>query len=498
MNHVAGVVVGIAVGSFVSEDLALISAVALVQTGVLPLLVGFLAAAGGIFVGDLLLFYAGRYGLKRVLSKKSNQRFDAFGRSGWSRFAVFFARFIPGARFPTYVGAGLARMPGLEFAAITGIAVVLWTGLGFWIGKFVPGAWIEAHLSTIVAGLVVLFVVITIASKRLRSKISFLLQLYFYRVLRFRYFEFWPMWLFYPPVVLYGVGLAIRYRTIRAPIDANPGVKNGGVLGESKSGILSSLGDALPESLKYGVVSDAVTTLAWMQKVKLSFPIVLKPDVGQRGSGVLLVRGESQLKEYFETVSSEGVFIAQEFCAFPNEIGVNYVRYPEQTRGTIVGITRKKFPCIVGDGVHTLSELIFRDARARYIAGTYLKRFPDAQSRVLAQGERLPLVESGNHCQGAIFEDGAELWSAQLEARIDEIVRQVPGVYTGRFDLRFSEVQELKAGKGFKIIELNVGAGEATQIYDANKTLCEAYGILFQQLRDLFRIGITLNTQKVR
>jgi len=108
---------------------------------------------------------------------------------------------------------------------------------------------------------------------------------------------------------------------------------------------------------------------------------------------------------------------------------------------------------------------------------------------VLAAGERLKLVEAGNHCQGCIFRDGMHLWSAALEARIDQISRQVPGFFIGRYDVRYAEDGDILAGENFKILELNGAASEATSIYDSRNSIFQAYATLFKQWDLVFAIG---------
>ena len=52
------------------------------------------------------------------------------------------------------------------------------------------------------------------------------------------FFEFWPMWAFYPPVLLYAMWLMLRFRSILLPTVANPSFPGGGFFGESKADIL--------------------------------------------------------------------------------------------------------------------------------------------------------------------------------------------------------------------------------------------------------------------
>jgi len=144
---------------------------------------------------------------------------------------------------------------------------------------------------------------------------------------------------------------------------------------------------------------------------------------------------------------------------------------------------------VVGDGVHSLRELIESDARARLIARTYLERFGSAVDRILPRGESLRLVEAGNHCQGCIFKEGDDLYSEELRNAFDEISMKLPGFYIGRYDIRYRSDDELRTGKGFQTIELNGAASEATNIYDECNSLWSAYATLYRQWRLVYQIG---------
>ena len=99
------------------------------------------------------------------------------------------------------------------------------------------------------------------------------------------------------------------------------------------------------------------------------------------------------------------------------------------------------------------------------------------------------LVEAGNHAQGCIFRDGLHLWSEDLTQRIDEISQRLDGFFIGRYDIRYSSDDDLRAGRNFQIIELNGAASEATSIYDSRNSLRSAYRTLFRQWELVFAIG---------
>jgi hypothetical protein len=162
---------------------------------------------------------------------------------------------------------------------------------------------------------------------------------------------------------------------------------------------------------------------------------------------------------------------------------------PNEKCGRIFAITEKIFPTVTGDGQHTIEELVWRDKRARLIAGRYLQRLDARRGDVLAAGEALKLVEAGNHAQGSLFHDGAHLWSLELERRIDQISQQIDRFFIGRYDIRYASVDDLRAGRDFQIVELNGAASEATNIYDSRNSLFAAYRTLFRQWDLVFAIG---------
>jgi hypothetical protein len=299
--------------------------------------------------------------------------------------------------------------------------------------------------------------------------------------------------MFYPPVAIYCIWLCLKYRSLTVVTAANPGIFSGGFVGESKMETLRELMATSPEAtadaeLVRGVSlrerHDSLREIC--RRREISFPFVLKPDVGQRGAGVKLIRNEAQALAYLEQTTAP--ILVQRYADGPREIGVFYYRFPGEPRGRVFAITEKIFPFVQGDGSSTVAELIWRDPRARYLADKYLQRLRGRENEKLAAGDTLKLVEAGNHAQGCIFRDGTRLGTPALLARIDAISQKLPGFHVGRYDLRYASEADLEAGN-FRIVELNGAASEATSIYDARTSLREAYRTLFRQWALVFAIG---------
>src|SRR5271165_5655241 len=187
------------------------------------------------------------------------------------------------------------------------------------------------------------------------------------RVRRWSRWEFWPPYLFYPLVFVYIVYLGIKFRSWTLFTAANPAIPAGGFVGESKHQILDNLKDAaawLPWSTLLACESPThriAEAEEFMRVHGLQFPVVLKPDAGQRGSGVSVVRSSPQLREYLTQASFPAIL--QEYVP-GEEYGVFYFRYPDAGRGRVFSVTEKRMPVLTGDGKHTLEELVLADDRA--------------------------------------------------------------------------------------------------------------------------------------
>jgi len=298
--------------------------------------------------------------------------------------------------------------------------------------------------------------------------------------------------LFYPPVAVYIAYLGIKFRNWTLFTAANPGIPASGFVGESKHEILAQLKAAAPWLPHCTLLSGGspaqrlAEALEFMRCHGLQLPVVVKPDVGQRGSGVSIIRSFEQMEEYF--THAPFPVIVQEYIS-GEEYGVFYCRYTGEDSGRTFSVTEKRMPVLLGDGKRTLEELILSDDRAVCMADFYLRKVSERIHEIPAVGKEVQLVEIGTHCRGAIFLDGSDAITPELEAVIDQIARSFEGFFFGRFDIRVPSRQDFMAGRNIKILELNGVTSEATHIYDPKFGLFKAYRVLFEQWRIAFEIG---------
>jgi len=493
----------LAAATLISEDLTCVAAGLLASHGKISFTAAVLACLVGIFVGDLLLVLAGRLLGRRVLeraplrwwlSPRTVERSERWFTTQGAK-VVLASRFVPGSRLPLFLAAGILRAPFLRVAAALLLAGVVWTpllvGLSAWTGGAVLAhfrSYERVALPAVLVTLVVTFVFVRIIVPLFSWRGRRLLLSRWRRLTRW---EFWPSWLFQFPVALHGLWQGIRHRHLTIFTAANPGIPTGGFVEESKSGILASLAGApVARFVAVDLPAEAgerpAAIFAALDAAELALPLVFKPDVGERGRGVAVVRSPSELAQY--AAEAEGRLIVQEYVG-GEEFGVFYIRRPGDERGRIFSITAKRFPVVVGDGQRRLEELILADDRAVCMAPYYLEVNFDRLDVVPAIGERVQLVEIGNHCRGTVFLDGREHRTPELEAAIESLAQPFAGFFFGRFDLRVPTVEQFRAGTGLRILELNGVTSEATHIYAPGASLLAAYRTLFEQWRLAFEIG---------
>jgi membrane protein DedA with SNARE-associated domain len=492
----------IALATLVSEDATCIATGLLVARGEIGFVAGSVACFTGIFVGDLLLFWTGRLLGRRALGMpllRGRVGPAALARaSAWLErrgpAVIALSRLTPGMRLPTYLAAGALDTPALTFAGYFFVAAALWTPALVALARQTGAGASDllgspSLLVVAVAGLAVLLLVrggpalLTHRGRRLAIG----------RWRRLRRWEFWPLQVVYVPVVAYVAWLAVKHRSLTLPTAANPAIAGGGFAGESKHAILLGLAGSPEASLRatlvrgYGsLVTRVAAAEAFLAAARLDYPVVVKPDVGERGHGVVFAHSREQL---VAALASSAVDLVVQQVATGPEFGIFYVRDPGAPRGRIFSITEKILPVVRGDGVRTLEQLILDDERAVCMARTHLARFADRLDEVPAAGVEIRLVDVGTHSRGAIFRDAAWARTPALEDAIDAISRRYDGFHFGRYDVRVASHAELLAGRGLKIVELNGLTAEATHIYHPGSSLLAAYRVLFEQWRIAFAIG---------
>jgi len=414
--------------------------------------------------------------------------------------------------------------------ALVGLTLAAWTrrGRGGWFGHLVDAMrmgltlaalwfparllglmwWRDGHGWATILLAVALMVVLWLAPRIWTRRERILARA---SIGKLRKHEFWSMVAFYTPLFIWTPLLAIRWRGGMLFTRVNPGIPGGGgIVGESKTQILDGLRAGDAPILESALIRNGAPSAHRLAEAKAvmarrpdlgGLPIIVKPDAGERGRGVRIVRSPEALAEAFEGASEN--LILQKYHPGPFEAGVLWVRDPElvgvepaegRLTGSIFSITIKVLPLLTGDGKRTIDSLLLDHPRYRYQYRMFAKRMRDRLGEIPVAGEQIQIGDAGNHAQGAIFRDGAHLITPRLSEVIDGFANRFAGVDGQgldfcRFDIRCESAEAFALGEGLAIIEMNGTFSESTNMWDPDRSLLFAWGVLMRQWSTLYELG---------
>lgn len=299
------------------------------------------------------------------------------------------------------------------------------------------------------------------------------------------HWEYWPFDLFYFPVKVYFVWLAIKNRSFFFFTSANPSIDFGGMLGECKSEIY----DLIPKKFlpEMALIKPRDVEAARKAALVIAYPLIAKPDIGERGNLVEIINDEKGLDDYLKNCSVP--FLLQEFVDYPVELGVFYIRNPTTNIGRVTSIVQKEFLSVTGDGESTVKQLLKKSSRANLQLDFEHPRFALIMERIPSMDEKVTVEGIGNHCRGTVFLDKNSEIDERLQEAFNYLSSEIQGFYFGRYDLRCTSIEDLRTLKNFKIVELNGAGAEPGHIYQPGYSLFKGYESLFWHFSELSRVS---------
>ncbi|WP_424962723.1 hypothetical protein [Ekhidna sp.] len=302
--------------------------------------------------------------------------------------------------------------------------------------------------------------------------------------IKLTHWEYWPFSLLYFPVFFYYAWLVIKHRSFFFFTVSNPSIEFGGMFGERKSDIFKLIPtEYLPQT---NLIRRRDVERAAFTAEQIGFPLIAKPDIGERGTWVEKINDQHELQEYVESCPVD--FLLQEMISYPIELGVFYVKMPGHD-GKITSIVRKEFLKVEGDGKQTILELVKEIDRAQLTANLNSGFLRIKGHQIPGEGEQVLIEPIGNHCRGTKFLNDTEKIGKELNEAFNELASQIPDFYFGRFDLKCQSYDDLKQLRNFKILELNGAGAEPGHIYQPGYPLWKAYRDIFWHLAVLSDIS---------
>jgi hypothetical protein len=296
------------------------------------------------------------------------------------------------------------------------------------------------------------------------------------------------MWALYTPLAPYYLYLSIKAKSFGFFNAVNPSIYSGGMGLEKKSDVNKiTPSEVLAKSKLVQINSSIFQVENIFKNNGFAFPIIVKPDIGCRGNWVKKIDSIDELKIYHEQIKVD--YLIEELINFKKEIGVFYVRLPNEKFGKITGIVEKKGIQTIGDGQSTVGELILKNYRYHLHYNTLFQTNVALKNKVLKNGESIELSSIGNHARGATFYDVSYKITDKLNVVFDKLSKSIPEFYYGRYDIKFNTWEELEQGKNFKVIEINGSGSEPTHIYDPNHSFVFAVYEYMRHWRIMYQVA---------
>ena len=293
-----------------------------------------------------------------------------------------------------------------------------------------------------------------------------------------KYIPIMPVWLWY----------CVKGRSFWFFTPSNPTLTFGGFEGEEKKEMYDQLpAGSFPKTIYIDPSLSFNQVEAKIIINNFKFPFAVKPNVGMMGYMFRKIHSANDLLLYHQKMPVQ--YVLQELIEYPIEVSVFYYRYPNQTTGTITGFLKKEFLEVIGDGHSTLLKLMEEYPRVRFRLDEMKSKHADKLDLAIPKGEIYFLSYALNLSRGGKLVSLAEEIDERLVRVIDEISNYTKHFYYGRYDIKCASIEDFKAGKNFSILEYNGCGAEPHHIYGNENTLIQAYKIVLQHWKILYKIS---------
>ncbi len=304
---------------------------------------------------------------------------------------------------------------------------------------------------------------------------------------RLWYYEFWPYWIFYFPAYIYYFYLAIKSRRWVYFSVLNPCMKFGGAFLSSKQHYLKTIPDLWkPITMLVSDLNDFESIKSQLDFLKLEFPLIVKPDMGERGKDVEKIASLDELKSYLMNVHQ--TVLIQEYIDYPIELGILFYWDPNGNP-QISSIGSKEFCKLFGDGTRTLEALVDANHRIAHRKTILKERFETQWNQIIPKGEAILIEPIGNYNRGTTFLDARSHYSTEMLEWVVNCVQHIPDFDYGRIDLKIKKWNSFKTKTGIKILEINGVNSEPIHIYDPSFSIWNAYQTIFKHMHIIYQLS---------
>lgn len=300
--------------------------------------------------------------------------------------------------------------------------------------------------------------------------------------------EYYPWQIVYLPVYIYYLFCVLRTGRFFYFGQVNSNMRNAGFFGNTKTEMYASLP---PSSYPNTLLLTPTMTMAQIRErifnIGFQYPLIVKPNIGERGEQLEKLDTEQDLIQYRNTYSFD--CILQPFIDYDFECSIFCYRLQSSNPIIITSVVGKKFLQVIGDGQSTLETLIDKDDRAYLQKESLSKKWHVAFKEIIPKDKIIILRPNANHSKGASFYDLKEANNGALQQVVDGWCQQMKGFRYGRFDIRCQSIDDLKANQHYKIIEVNGIGAEPIDMYIPGTSVWKSWKILIFHWRKMYLIS---------
>lgn len=263
----------------------------------------------------------------------------------------------------------------------------------------------------------------------------------------------------------YQIGYGKQGRIIEATIGAQTSCVSADIASDKEltKALLMNQNIPVPEGAK---VCNVINLLKESQRI--GFPLVLKPRYGCKGDGIILnISSEKELIKAYNSIKNKYNHLIIEKYVEGNDYRVCIVD------NNVVAVSLRKPPCIIGDGKHTLKELIRKlnnDSARGYDHErpltkvkideellNFLSKQEISLNKIPLSGEKVQLRQNANLSTGAIAIDCTSKISEENKQICIRAAKAV-GLDICGIDIKTKDISKSLSKEGV-IIEVNAAPG---------------------------------------
>lgn len=296
---------------------------------------------------------------------------------------------------------------------------------------------------------------------------------------------YWVSTLYKYQSLWYWLCYSLYFRSITFFSAANPAVHLGGMLDDRKSDIYSLVDPRyVPKTLRLSIEQDHDIECL-LEQQNISFPLIVKPNVGFKGFLVKKIDGISELNSVMPDLIGRDMLF-QEYVDLSREFSVMCYRRKDLGRYKVSSLVEKHLPTIVTNGVDTIYDQIMNLNNPFLKKDWVLQKMENRWGDIPEKGEVVIIDHVGNYARGSKFESLNDQIDDQLENVMNEFF-SFKGLNFGRLDVKASSLEALKNGD-FLLLEINGAKAEPIHIYDPKMSVFKIMGDIRFHWNTLFHI----------